>query len=142
MIFIEILDSLHQIPILIDAVPINAATHLARITLWVLVFIFSCVLCRYGLRFERAKALGMALDLPKWFLFLHQWPGRRWTLKNAVGVFLLYFTGSVIFQMLFPVTTSFDVAWIVIGASLYASLTTFMTWSGYRRRVKPEIFVS
>lgn len=140
MLCIEIFDSLHLMPITIDMVPINTATHLARIIFIGLAFICSCVLFSYGMRVERAKALRMALDVPRWFLFLDQWP-LKWTLKNAVSFFLLWFTGAVIFHMLFPATAPLDRAWIVLSASLYASLLTFVRWIGHRRRVKPEIFV-
>jgi len=138
LIFLEIFDIFHPM----DVIPINAAIHLARIIILVLAFICSCVLLRSGMRFERAKALGIALDFPKWFLLLNQWPGKRWTLKNAAIFFLFWFTSSVIFQMLTPISASPDMAWIGITASLYASLMTFAAWIGHRHRVKSEIFVS
>jgi|GEM_PF-2626961 len=134
LILLEIFDIFHPI----DVIPINAAIHLARIIILLLLFIFSCVLVRYGMRFERAKALGIALDFPKWFLLLNQWGLKRWTLKNAVSVFILVFTGSVIFQILTPISESPDMAWVAITASLYASFVTFAAWIGHRRRVKME----
>lgn len=138
LICMEIFDIFHPI----DVVPINAAIHLARIILMVLLFICSCVLFRHLMRFERAKALGMALDFPKWFLFLHQWPLKKWTLKNAASVFIVFFTCSVIFQILTPISKSPDMAWVAITASLYAGLMTFAAWIGHRRRVKSETLVS
>lgn len=140
MLCIEIFESLHLMPITIDMVPIHTAPHLARIMFIDLAFLCSCVLFRYGMRVERAKALRMALDVPRWFLFLDQWP-LKWTLKHAVSFFLLWFPGAVIFHMLFPATAPLDRAWIVLSASLDASLVTLVRWIGHRRRVKPEIFV-
>jgi len=132
-ILLEIFDIFHPI----DIVPVNAAIHLARIIVLGLVFIGLCVIFWYGMRFERAKALGQSRAIPKWLHF-----PTRWTLKNAVGVFLLYFTGCVIFQILFPASKSLNMVWIGIVAFLFASFMTFMHWTGHRRRAKPKIFVS
>jgi hypothetical protein len=132
-ILMEIFDIFHPI----DMVPVNAAIHLARIIFLVLVFMGWCVIFWYGMRFEQAKGLGQSRAIPKWLLF-----PTRWTLKNAVGVFLLYFTGCVIFQILFPASKSLDIVWIGIVAFFFASFMTFMHWTGHRRRAKPKIFVS
>jgi hypothetical protein len=132
-ILLEIFDIFHPI----DIVPVNAAIHLARIIFLVLVFIGWCVIFWYGMRFEQAKALGQSRAIPKWLLF-----PTRWTLKNAVGVFLLYFTGCVLFQILFPASKSLDMVWIGIVEFLFASFMMFMHWIGHRRRAKSKIFVS
>ena len=136
MIFIEIYDIFHPF----DMVPINAVIHAARIFFMVILFTITCFLVWYFIRFERAKVLGESRVIPNWVLFLTRWAETlfpaRWTLKSGVSTFILYFTGSVIFQPLFPYSQSPNMAWVVGGAFLYASFITFVSWIGRRRSRK------
>src|SRR5258708_12704015 len=132
-ILLEIFDIFHPI----DMVPVNAAIHLECMLFLGLVFIVLCVIFWYGMRFERAKALGQSRAIPKWILF-----PTRWTLKNAVGVFLLDFTGCGLFQILFPASKSLDMVWIGIVAFLFATFMTFIHSIGHRPRPKSKIFIT
>jgi hypothetical protein len=132
-IFMEIFDIFHPF----DIVPINAAIHLARITFVVLGFIIFCGTLWYLVRFERAKALGKPRAIPQWILFLNRWAliifPPRWTWKSGVNLFILFFTGSVIFQILTPYTTSPDIAWKGSNALFFATLITFTRWIRFRK---------
>jgi hypothetical protein len=131
IILMEIFDIFHPI----DIVPINAVIHTARIFFIVISVFIAFFYLWYVIRFERAKALGESRVIPNWVLFLTRWAETlfpaRWTLTRGVSTFILYFIGTVIFQLLTPYSQSPDMAWIVGSAFFYASFITFMNWIGW-----------